>query len=143
MNTIDLSPLLPVVSSIAVALLSTLGAWAIKRFAAKLKLDIQGQNAELVESALNNGLNLAFTKLGQVAGPHLKIETKSQILAQAASYVTGHVPGALAALQIDGPKLAQKLEARLAGKELATLVVKSLAAPAVPAAVTTEAPKAS
>ena len=132
-TTVDISPLInQVLIPFAVALGSVLAAWIAAKVAALLGIKRDDALAAKLEEAMKNGLALAQARLEERigAGP-INIETKSQLVATAATYARDHVPGTLKALGVTPAALQEKLEARL---ELNTVPPERSVAVPTPAA---------
>lgn len=132
-TTVDISPLInQVLIPFAVALGSVLAAWIAAKVAALLGIKREDALAAKLEEAMKNGLALAQARLEERIGTGpINIETKSQLVATAATYARDHVPGTLKALGVTPAALQEKLEARL---ELNTVPPEQSVAVPTPAA---------
>lgn len=112
-TTVDLTPLLQLAITFAVALLSALGAWAIKRVGDRLGLEADDKRRAYLNEALEKGLVFAAER-GVAAGADLKrIDVRDRMVTAAIEYVLPKVPDALQKLKITPDDLRQMLEARL------------------------------
>jgi hypothetical protein len=117
---IDFSPLIgEVLVPMLVALGGVLATWLTARLATWFKIADDAKIRELLESAIENGIALALSRLGNVSA---SIEVRNQAVADAANYVIRATPDALKRFNVDPQALAEKIEARLAKREQAPAV---------------------
>lgn len=107
--TIDLTSLIsgvlvPILTAVLLAILS----WAAALIGAHFHVQISASNRQLVETAIQNGINFAQAKLA----PNEKINAPAQI-ADVVNYILPKIPGALAWLKITPDSLAEQVTARL------------------------------
>jgi len=112
-TTIDLTPLLQAVVSLAVVLLTALGGWALKHLTDKLGLDKDSKVRQNIYDVFEKGLAYAAQKAVEKGQDFTKIEVKNQMIAEAAQYVIPKIPDGLAYFNITPKALEQMLEARL------------------------------
>jgi hypothetical protein len=134
-TSIDFRPIVnDVVMPAVVSLLGILAAWLGMKLRTWLGLQQNSALAGTLETALQNALAFAQSKVqGVIATAPLTLDVKNQVIAEAANYALAHVPDTLKALGVDQKLLIQKLEARLSLNTTPT--AESIAVPADPAAV--------
>lgn len=133
-TTIDFGPVLhDVVLPIALAILPIVAAWVASKVNGWLGIQNNAALSGLIETAMQNGLALAQSKVPNLVPTAIPVDVKNELIATAANYVLAHVPDALKMLGVDQGALIQKLEARLAVNT--TPAEQSVAVPTSPASV--------
>ncbi|MFV3126105.1 hypothetical protein [Niveispirillum sp. KHB5.9] len=111
--TADLRPLWGYGVELVFVILSVLGGWLFRRLFAHLGLKdddrVRGYLDQAFARALQYGLGLAVAKGADLAEVHVR----NQMVADAATYVSQTVPGALKRFGIDAAGLEMRLLARL------------------------------
>lgn len=131
---IDFAPLVnSVLVPLAIGLLTVLGTWVLTKAKTWLGLQNNSEAAKTLETAMQNALAFAQSKIPNLTPATLTLDTKSALLATAANYVLAHTPDAMKLLGVDQAGLIQKLEARLSVNT--TPAAQSVAVPTDPAAV--------
>lgn len=127
----------PVVSQfvvpLVIALLGILGTWLLAKAKTWLNLKNNDALAGVLETAMQNGLALAQSRIPNLVPSSIPLDVKNEIVAVAGRYVLDHVPDALKLLGVDQTALVEKLEARLSVNT--TPPAASIAVPTDPAAV--------
>lgn len=131
-TAIDFAPIVQqVVVPLVIAVLGTVGTWALVRLKSWLGIKENSQLATTLDAALQNSLAFAQSRLPNVvATVPLSIATKNEVIGVAATYALAHVPDTLKALGVDQALLRQKLEARLSINT--TSAEQSIAVPNAP-----------
>lgn len=113
-TTVDFSPLInqvvvPTLSAALLAIASWVAAYIVRFF----KLKITAQQGQVVENALQNGINLAVHRLAEPLDAHSTVDVKNQAVAIAMEYAMPKIAPELASLKIDPASVAERIEARL------------------------------
>jgi hypothetical protein len=117
MYAIDLTPLQPLLSNALLGILTALASVVAAKACALLKARRDGELGQILDKALGMGIAFAMSKLDALEAGRLKIDVKSDVLAEAANYTLAHVPEAVKALGLDGDHLQRMIEARLQATE--------------------------
>ncbi|MCE9650572.1 MAG: hypothetical protein K8R18_13195 [Parvibaculum sp.] len=117
MNTIDFVVLQPLVNELVLALLTALASVVAAKACQFLKAKRDGELGQILDKALGMGIAFATAKLDALEAGRLKLEVKSELVAEAANYALVHVPEAAKALGLDGEHLTRMIEARLQATE--------------------------
>ena len=112
MIEVDLSPLISAAVEVVTLVLLAVGAIAIRRLAAWLRLREDDEVRAYLETALRNGIDFAMRRLEERSSD-LKLETKSETIAEATRYVVEQVPEAVKRLKLDQAAIERAIEARL------------------------------
>jgi hypothetical protein len=130
---VDLQPILTLVLQALGAILLGVGTWGITWISNYFKLAQDSTIRDYLDDALKNGVSYAMGKLGVLTVDLGKVDVKSAVIAEAASYAAAHVPDALKffGLDADPDALARLVTARL--PSLDTAAAASAAAVATPA----------
>jgi len=126
-TTVDFGPVLVQIVMPAVGIIvSALAAWGVKKLADLAGIKADEKAIAVVNDVMQKGLAFATSKIGTIP---LKVDVRSPVIADAASYALAHGPDALKRLGISPEQLAEKLVARYID-------------PSVPVGVTTPRPPA-
>jgi len=113
MFDIDLSPVINIVVMLLAGLLSAVGAWALAAVRRKFDIDAQSQLGQVMDQALNRGLDYAVQRARALGVAHAKVPISNELLATAATYVIGAVPRTMQQLGVSERDIVDKLTARL------------------------------
>lgn len=135
-TVIDFAPVVnAVLVPLLLALLGVLGTWVLTKLKTWLNLQNNDALSGVLETAMQNGLAFAQSKIPGLVPTAIAFDTKSTLIATAANYVIAHAPDTMKMLGVDQAALIQKLEARLSVNT--TPAAQSIAVPTDPAAVRT------
>lgn len=116
MHDIDFGALLPLVNELLLATLTALGSLAVAKICGWLKAKRDGELGVILDKALAMGIAFAAARLAALGGKKMTVETKSELVADAANYVLVQVPDAVKALGLSGEHLTRMIEARLGAR---------------------------
>lgn len=114
-HVIDASVAAAPLVEIIVAVATLLIGWGVKVLRDKFKIDENGRLNELINDAINSGMNYAFHQL-EKKKQKLTFETENEFVAHATNYILNGVPTALKLLGVTKEHVTEMVEARLAGK---------------------------
>lgn len=125
-TTVDLGPLVNWAIALIGAVIVPVIIFYLQKFTG---IQLSNQSKATIESALNNGIALATSK---IAPTGITVDVKNAVIADAARYVLEHAPEAAKkfGLDTDPAKLAEKIEARLVQTPAAAPVSPATAIPA-------------
>ena len=110
---VDLSPAIGALGEALISALVVLAAWGLRRLTAYLGLKEDDRTRAYLETAFLNGLQLALERALQAGLDASDVKVRSQLVAEAAGYVSRSVPDALKRFKLDGDGVRERLEARL------------------------------
>jgi len=113
---IDFSPLLGMLIDTLAAALTAVGVWAVARLGRKLGLEADDRVRLYLDDALARGIGYAREQAKRAAADLGKVELRSTIAAEAASYVIDRVPDAVRHFKLGPEEVKRLVEARLAGE---------------------------
>lgn len=114
MTPVDFTPLANVLLDLAATAATVVGTWALSKLAKVAHVTLSQQNAKILETAMQSGINFALSKAEEYAKANAgAVPIKSDVVATAVNYVLPKVPDALAKLGVTKEGLAQRIEARL------------------------------
>lgn len=113
MHLIDFSVLLPFVSELALGVLTALASVVTAKACQLFKARRDGELGVILDRALEMGIAFAMARLVVLGASRGAVPVKSELIAEAATYVLSHVPQAVKALGLDGAHLQRMIEARL------------------------------
>jgi hypothetical protein len=112
---IDLSPLLQILATLALAALTGVTPYlapAIRRY---LHVQLTATQAAAIQSAANAGAQAAYGFIAANAGNYRDVTLRDAALAKGVQHVINSTPDALAALGVTSDHVKQMVEARFGG----------------------------
>lgn len=109
LHAVDLAPVLEVLAAFVAAALTAFLGLASQWIKRKAGIELDLKSNQMVNEAIERGLDFAIARIG----PRARFETKNELIALAAGYVSTGVPKALAHFGITPDRLATMIESRL------------------------------
>ena len=118
MTTVNLAPLVDqVLVPLLLTVLTGFASWAVAQMSAAVTrwfhVKVSAQQAQVIENAIQNGINLAVHKVGVTLDAHSTVDVKNQAVAVALGYALPKVTEEMAAVGISPETLAERILARL------------------------------
>lgn len=111
---LDLSPLLTVLVEVLAGALLTVGTWAAKRLADKLKMDEDSQARTYLQDAIVRGIEYGAEQSKKYGNKNFSdFKVRNGVTYEAVSYLLDHVPDVMKRFGIDEDRAASMIEARL------------------------------
>ena len=118
MTTIDLRPFVdgfvfPVLQATLIPIVVGYAALALRRVATFFHVQVTDHAAQVVESAIQNGTQLALSRAQALADTHAIVTTKSDVVATAVNYALPKIQSEMKTAGITPASIAERVEARL------------------------------